>query len=53
MRQNNSYVEGAEAMENFEKGMKALFKVPKDAVVKAKKKQKVTSRGKPPKPDKD
>jgi hypothetical protein len=33
------YREGPEALENFEKGMKALFNVPKDAVVKAEKKK--------------
>lgn len=34
------YIEGVKAQENFEHGMKALFKVPKDAVVKAEKRQK-------------
>ena len=34
------YVEGKRAQENFEEGMKALFNVPKDAVVKAEKKAK-------------
>jgi hypothetical protein len=33
------YVEGQKATKNFEEGMKALFKVPKDAVVKAEKKK--------------
>ena len=33
------YIEGPEAQENFEEGMKALFNVPKDAVVKAEKKK--------------
>ncbi len=32
------YIEGEKAQENFDKGMKALFQVPKDAVVKAEKK---------------
>jgi hypothetical protein len=32
------YIEGQKAQENFDKGMKALFQVPKDAVVKAEKK---------------
>jgi len=32
------YVEGKEAAENFEEGMKALFKVPKKKVAKAAKK---------------
>jgi hypothetical protein len=34
------YTEGPEALENFEEGMKALFKVPKDAVVRAEKRKK-------------
>jgi hypothetical protein len=34
------YIEGKQAVENFEEGMKALFKVPKDAVVKAEAKAK-------------
>ena len=34
------YVEGKKATENFEEGMKALFSVPKDEVVKAEKKAK-------------
>lgn len=34
------YVEGVEAGRNFEEGMKALFKVPKDEVVKAEKREK-------------
>jgi len=34
------YIEGPKAQENFEEGMKALFNVPKDAVVKAEKKAK-------------
>jgi hypothetical protein len=34
------YIEGPKALENFERGMIALFKVPKAAVVKAEKKQK-------------
>ena len=32
-------IEGPRAVENFEEGMKALFKVPKERVVKAAKKQ--------------
>ena len=38
------YVEGQKATKNFEEGMKALFKVPKDAVVKAEKKKQKTAR---------
>jgi hypothetical protein len=34
------YIEGTKAQENFEEGMKALFNVPKDEVVKAEKKAK-------------
>jgi len=34
------YIEGSKAQGNFEQGMKALFKVPKDEVVKAEKKKK-------------
>jgi len=34
------YTEGQEATENFEEGMKALFKVSKDSVVQAEKKRK-------------
>jgi hypothetical protein len=33
------YREGPEASRNFEEGMKALFKVPKDEVVKVEKKK--------------
>jgi hypothetical protein len=33
------YTEGRQATENFEEGMKAIFKVPKDKVVKAEKKK--------------
>lgn len=33
------YTEGPEALDNFKEGMKALFKVPKDSVVKAEKKK--------------
>lgn len=33
------YGEGPEALENFKEGMKALFKVSKDSVVRAEKKQ--------------
>jgi hypothetical protein len=38
------YVEGKAATENFEEGMKALFKVPKGEVVKAEKKKLKASR---------
>jgi hypothetical protein len=34
------YTEGDKATENFEEGMKAIFKIPKDKVVKAEKKAK-------------
>jgi hypothetical protein len=36
----HEYQEGTKAQENFEEGMKALFKVPKDEVVKAENKAK-------------
>ncbi len=38
------YMEGPKAMENFERGMIALFKVPKSAVPKAKKRPKKAAR---------
>jgi hypothetical protein len=54
------YVEGPEATQNFEEGMKALFKVPKDKVVRAEekaKKKRASSRAqsvrKPSSADKD
>ncbi len=34
------YIEGPQATESFERGMKALFSVPKDEVVKVEKKRK-------------
>ncbi len=37
------YIEGRKAAENFEEGMKALFKVPKAEVVKIEKKKQKTS----------
>ena len=33
------YIEGPEALENLKEGMKALFKVSKDSVVRAEKKK--------------
>ena len=51
------YIEGRQAAENFEEGMKALFKVPKGEVVKAEKKKQKTARAsrlrKPKLSDKD
>lgn len=49
------YTEGREALENFEQGMTALFKVPKAAaIVPLKKRGKpVSSERKPKKSDKD
>ena len=48
------YTEGTQAMENFERGMKALFKVPRAAIVQLKKRGKtVSSERKPKKADKD
>jgi hypothetical protein len=37
------YLEGPKAQENFEEGMKALFSVPKDEVVRAEKQRKKKS----------
>jgi hypothetical protein len=37
------YTEGPKALENFEQGMKALFKAPKATIERAKKKQKKAS----------
>jgi hypothetical protein len=39
------YIEGLKATRNFEEGMKTLFSVPKDKVVRAEKKQKGKRRG--------
>jgi hypothetical protein len=56
---NVEYLEGKQAQENFEEGMKALFKVPKDEVVKVEKRKKrarvsrVQSERKPRLSDKD
>ncbi|MGA8764077.1 MAG: hypothetical protein WB562_14520 [Candidatus Sulfotelmatobacter sp.] len=51
------YIEGRKAAENFEEGMKALFKIPKGEVVKAEKKKQKASRAsrlqKPKLSDKD
>ena len=51
------YIEGSKATENFEEGMKALFKVPKGEVVKAEKKKQKAARAsrlrKPKLSDKD
>ena len=47
MTKEPEYREGPEALECFKEGMKALFKVPKDSVVRAEKKKrkgKVSSR---------
>jgi hypothetical protein len=41
---NPTYIEGPGAQKNFEEGMKALFSVPKDEVVKAEKKKQNASR---------
>ncbi len=43
------YIEGRQATENFEEGMKALFKVPKGKVGKAAKKTSRPSQTKKPK----
>lgn len=40
MAKITEYTEGLKATRNFEEGMKALFSVPKDAVVRAEKRKK-------------
>jgi hypothetical protein len=54
---STEYIEGRQAQENFEEGMKTLFKVPKAEVVKAEKKKQKASRAsrlrKPKLSDKD
>jgi hypothetical protein len=47
------YIEGPKAAENFERGMIALFKVPKSAVPQAKKQPKKASSRKRKRADKD
>jgi hypothetical protein len=48
------YTEGPEALENFERGMTALFKVPKPVAKKGKQKNKPNaSQRKPKSSDKD
>jgi hypothetical protein len=48
------YIEGPKALENFERGMIALFKVPKAAIGKARKKgRKLTAPRKKKRSDKD
>jgi len=37
---DSEYIEGSMAQKNFEEGMKSLFKVSKDEVVKAEKRKK-------------
>ena len=48
------YIEGPEALKNFERGMIALFKVPKTAIGKARKKgRRLTAPRKKKRSDKD
>ena len=47
------YTEGSKALENFERGMKALFKVPKPDIVRPKRKAKLPTLRKPKGADKD
>jgi hypothetical protein len=47
------YTEGPEALKNFERGMIALFKVPKTAIGERKKGRKLTAPRKPKRADKD
>jgi ribosomal protein S6 len=50
----SEYREGPEALKNFERGMKALFNVPRAVIVQAKKKKaKPSSLKKPKRSDKD
>lgn len=49
MTEKYTYIEGRQATENFEEGMKALFKVPKEKAAKAAKKVSQTSQAKKPK----
>jgi hypothetical protein len=57
MMKEPEYTEGQRATENFEEGMKTLFKAPKDEVVQAEKKKQKISRAsrlqKPKNSDKD
>ncbi len=55
MTKELEYTEGPKALTNFERGMKALFKVPKTAVIvqAKKKKQKPSSVLKPKRADRD
>jgi hypothetical protein len=51
---DREYIEGQKALENFERGMIALFKVPKTAIGKARKKgRKLTTKRKRKRSDKD
>jgi hypothetical protein len=47
------YIEGSKAQENFEEGMKALFKVPKTKVAKAAKGKASQEKKKPKRADED
>jgi hypothetical protein len=47
------YIEGPKALENFKRGMTALFKVPKAAIVPLKKRVTTASVRNPKKTDKD
>jgi hypothetical protein len=47
------YIEGPEALENFKRGMIALFKVPKTAIGERKKGRKLTAPRKKKRSDKD
>lgn len=47
------YTEGPKALENFKEGMKALFKVPKSAVLKKKQARRPATLRKPKRADKD
>jgi len=47
------YIEGPKALENFERGMKALFKAPKAGIVPQKKQPKMPTLRKTKRSDRD
>jgi hypothetical protein len=49
MAKQPEYIEGLKAQENFERGMKALFKVPKPAIKKGKQKDRPNASQRKPK----
>jgi len=53
LMKHHEYIEGPEALENFKRGMIALFKVPKKAIGGRKKGRKLTAPRKRKRVDKD